>query len=176
MMNKTGWILLFVVALVDDFLSFCFPVDLQYQSFGVVFHLSFCVLCFLCFHQERLNQFLYGFLSGLLIGMLFDQSPLILAILYSVILFICAQIYAQFEASNGLMIMIILFGVFLLDTIPYAYLSFSGKVMIPFFDWVLYQEVSTILFHGLALTFMEYCRQVMQRFMLIRQHRKKKAR
>lgn len=76
-------ILLLVMALIDDLISLCFPVNFQFQGYSFVPHFCFITLMLLIYERGWLDRVLISGFCGVLTDLFFSGTLPVYFIIYA---------------------------------------------------------------------------------------------
>lgn len=165
-------ILLLVMALIDDLISLCFPINFQFQGYSFVPHLCFITLMLLVYERGWLDRMLISGFCGILTDFFFSGALPVYFILYAGLGYVSGIFNKVMEEDSRIRFFVLFVLVLLLDLIPFLASVIFQNMNVSFMTWFMHHELLTLTLHGVLILVMMYVLDVLKRFAMIRQHRK----
>ena len=165
-------ILLLVMALIDDLISLCFPVNFQFQGYSFVPHFFFFFLMLLIYERGWLDRVLISGFCGVLTDLFFSGTLPVYFIIYAGLGYLSGIFNKAMEEDSRIRFFSLFVLVLLLDLIPFLVNLVFQSMNVSFMTWFMHHELLTLTLHGVLILMMMYILDVLKRFALIRQHRK----
>ena len=161
------------LALIDSLIGFIFPIDFSFIEHSIVPHFCFIGTLIYVYDKEGFTRLLIGSLVGLMLDMLFTMTFPVDVFLFGMASY-AIGFFAKWMQQSKMKYLIVLMFAFLYDGIPYVWSRMVNLDYATFGLWFLKFEMFTIGLNFATVLFLNYIKEVMSRFFLIRQHRKKK--
>lgn len=165
-------ILLLVMALIDDLIGLCFPVNFQFQGYSFVPHLCFITLMLMVYERVWLDRVLISGFCGILTDMFFSGTLPVYFILYAGLGYLSGIFNKAMEDDSRIRFFVLFILVLLLDMIPFLINIIFQGMNVSLTSWFIHHELLTLTLHGVLILVMMYVLDVLKRFTMIRQHRK----
>ena len=156
MFKVTTAFLLVVMAMLDTFFAYAFPVDFTFQSFSFISHLCVMGLLIWTLEMEWLNRLLLGALCGILFDFFFTSNFPLSFILFPILTVSTGALYQQFQEDIRIRYGLVLIGVVLVDWIPFIGFKLLRSIQVSFGTWLIHVGFFTILYHIVLLVGYHY--------------------
>ena len=155
--------LLVLLAMLDTFFAYAFPVDFTFRSFSFVSHL--CVMGILIFtlEMEWLDRLLIGSLCGISFDFFFTSNFPLSFLLFPILTLSIGALYQQFQEDLRVRYGLVLLGVVLVDWIPFIGYKLMRSIQVSFGSWFIHVGFFTILYHIVILVGYHYVSNYMNR-------------
>lgn len=163
------------LALIDSLVGFILPIDFSFIEYSVVPHFCFLGTLIYVWDKEWFDRLLIGSLVGLLFDVLFTMSfpaDMFLFGIASYAIGFCSK-WMQSTKKQYLILVLMAFA-FLYDFIPFSWDRIVNPDYASLSLWFTRFEIMTFGLNLATIVLLNYVREVMSRFFLIRQHRQKK--
>ncbi len=144
MRKRSIFLILFLMALLDSFIAYVFPVDFMFLKYSFVPHLCFMTLLLFMHDKETLTRILVGILCGVIYDFAFGSVFPTSVLLFPLFTWLIAYWDAYFDNDlRWLYIGCVVFA-FFLDFIPFIIYFFASNYHVPIFEWILHTQVVTV--------------------------------
>ena len=165
---------LFIFALLDDFIRLVLPSDFQYLRVSFVPHISFCALLCIVWKRNAMDRLLMGLLFGILYDAFFMGGVTIHIFIYPLFCFVSGILQLWMDEDGKFQFIVLWILILLFDLIPFFWNRFTGNLHVSIETWLIYMEALTAFLHVGIVAFMIYFFDVYDRYATIQKIRRQR--
>ncbi|MBQ0065782.1 MAG: rod shape-determining protein MreD [Firmicutes bacterium] len=148
---RNAFLIMILLALLDELFALWGAMDFTYQSFGWVPYLAFSGMYLIFFRWDWKTQLYLGAFIGLIYDFCFGGSFPVNFILYPLLLVEMSILKGFIQGDRVYRILTGCFSVFLLEVIPVLIAVSFKQLHISLVRWFVHQVVLTVLVNGVFM-------------------------
>ena len=172
---RNSFIFLFIMGIVDTYISYVFAVDFTFQTLSFVPHVALMALLLVTYDRTWLDRVLIGALFGLIYDFFFQSTFPISFLFFPLLCYLVGYVYQKKEDLFWLAGTCMLSG-FLYDFLPYLFYRVRGIVQLRFMVWLSHLEIETMIFQFITLLALYFGFNLLQQFFAYRSKQQRKER